>query len=66
MRHNKHHPAAILMEIRPSSSPNIHIEFELFPEDQLSDYRLHLTIQPLRFTYDTVSRNQTIDLFDQR
>ena len=64
MGFNKQHQLPVLLEICPSlSSPNIHIQFELFPEDQMSDYRLHLIIQPMRFVYDTVSLKEHIDVW---
>ncbi len=55
MRHNKQHQPALLLEMLPSSFPHMHIEFELFPVDQKSDYRFHLTIEPLKIIYDAVS-----------
>lgn len=61
MGHNKLHRPPLLLEILPSSSPNVHIEFELFPEDQKSDYRLHLTVEPLKITYDAVSEKEEED-----
>lgn len=55
MGFNRQDDLPVLLEICPSLCPSIHIQLELFPEDQLSDYRLHLLIQPIRFLYDTVS-----------
>ena len=46
---------ATLIRAKPSSSPSVHIEFELFPADQRSDYRLHMMVEPLKVVYDAVS-----------
>ncbi len=55
MRHNKQHRPILLMEMFPSTVPLVHVEFELFPEDRKSDYRLYFTIEPLKIIYDAVS-----------
>lgn len=55
MGHNLQDRPMLLLEMLPSSSPHVHIEFEFFPEDQKSDYRLRMTIEPLKVIYDAVS-----------
>jgi len=55
MEYNKQRHSPLLVEMFSSSSPHVHIEFELFPADQRSDYRLHLDISPMKIIYDTVS-----------
>jgi hypothetical protein len=55
MGYNKQYRPTLLLEMLPSSSPDVHVEFELFPVDQKSDYRLHLTIEPFKIIYDAVS-----------
>ncbi len=55
MRHNKYHKSPLLLEMFPSHFPHVHLEFELFPTDHKSDYRLRLTIEPLKIMYDAVS-----------
>jgi hypothetical protein len=55
MRYNEQHQPPLLLQMLPSLSPHVHAEFELSPMDQKSDYRLHLTIEPLKIIYDAVS-----------
>ena len=44
----------IIMPMFMSSSPLVHIEFELFSGNQKSDYRLQLIVEPIRIIYDAV------------
>jgi hypothetical protein len=55
IRHDNQSQPVLLIEMSPSSSPHAHIEFELFPMDQKSDYRLHFTVEPVKAIYDAVS-----------
>jgi hypothetical protein len=55
MRQNKQIEPILLIEMLSSFSPHVHAEFELFPLDQKSDYRLHMTVAPIRAIYDAVS-----------
>jgi hypothetical protein len=53
-----HEQSMLLLEMLPSTSPHLHVEFELFPLDQKSDYRLHMDIEPLKIIYDAVSNRK--------
>ena len=52
---NNRQPPVLMTGISPSSSPFVHAEFELFPADKKSDYRLYLVIEPLKIFHDAVS-----------
>lgn len=43
------------MGIAPEFSPFVHVEFDLFPVDKKSDYRFHITVEPLKIFHDAVS-----------
>ena len=58
MRQNKQIQPILLIELLSSFSPHVHAEFELFPLDQKSDYRLHMTVAPIRAIYDAVSSRE--------
>ncbi len=63
MGHNRQHHSPLLLEMHSSSSPHVHIEFELFPVDQKSDYSLRLNMEPMKIIYDTVTFNYREDKF---
>jgi hypothetical protein len=56
MRRDKEYRPILIMPILSSSSPLVHIEFELFSANQNSDYRLQLFIEPIKIIYDAVSK----------
>jgi len=58
MQRDKQYRPILLMPILSSSSPVVHVEFELFSANQKSDYRLHLIIEPIQIIYDAVSQEK--------
>ena len=63
MQSNNQQRPVLIMGTISLDSPFIHIEFELFPVDKKSDYRLCLVIEPLKFFYDAVSLKKQPILF---
>jgi hypothetical protein len=56
MQTDKQHRPLLVTAVSTSSLSLIHSELELSPLDKRSDYRLDLVIEPLKITYDAVSR----------
>jgi hypothetical protein len=52
-------------EVSISTRPLIHVELELSPMDNKSDYRLYLVIEPLKIAYDAVSEENEFDIHIQ-
>jgi hypothetical protein len=55
MQCNNQKAPILMMGIAPGFSPFVHVEFELFPVDKKSDYRFHMTVEPLKIFHDAVS-----------
>lgn len=65
MEREKDFRPVLLMPILLSSSPLVHVKFELFSANQKSDYSLQLIIEPIRIIYDAVSK-QIKDSFNKQ
>ncbi len=57
-RDNEHRPLLLTPMSSLSSSPVLHVEFELFAAKQKSDYRFNMIMEPIRFIYHAVSRRK--------
>jgi hypothetical protein len=55
---NKQYRPIMIIPILSSTSPCVHVEFDLFSDNLKSDYRLQLIIEPIQFTYDAVSNEK--------
>ncbi|CAF1109897.1 unnamed protein product [Adineta ricciae] len=66
MQSNKEQRPILIMGTMSTFSPFVHVEFELFPADKKSDYRLHLVMQPLKVFYDEVIFNWLVDCFSSK
>ncbi|CAF2509639.1 unnamed protein product [Rotaria sp. Silwood2] len=56
-RDNQYRPI-LVKPLLSSSSPMVHVEFELFTANPKSDNRLNLIMEPFEFIYDAVSKKK--------
>ncbi|CAF0711791.1 unnamed protein product [Adineta steineri] len=63
MKSNNGERPILITGVTSSFSPFVHVEFELFPADKKSDYRLYLVIEPLKVFYDVPTVNFIVQCF---
>lgn len=63
MEFNKKSSSSLILEMSSSLLPHIHIQLELFPSNQISDYSFEMIVQPFRIIYDAVKEKYVSDKF---